>query len=625
MECRSDNSPLSLPHRPVSHTRHTIRQNLETKDLGAAIDCCLRIWNQVQADDATQVKLHVITSHSVPVELLATTVPPETRGFSPLGSSHNLTAHEARDLLCGADNPRDWSIDLNLCAIVGRLKTSELLSRLRHMLPDPLRRCAVSLYVENIRWPGTPATSAGGFVLDDAKHFGRKIRFSIRAYVDWDGATRAEIARALAPIGESRAPNLSAAKKVRVSLPSSSVDGQRAEVCLLFDHCIESVGAEMLNRGFDWTTLAGVFPDGAGVHRRFEAIASGRASDFRWDSVVSQFVRAEYPTFKKVAGVIDDALTFLSPLRDGWSLALVFDKHPGLRVGRVFKLRCGVVLRNETTVTFTRTAPVLRCSGGVYSQHSDFCPEFTFNTMEELDQVLASLRSFLGDFLRRFTRQIEETFLPGLAALERVLPVQGALTCDEALALARDHLRTWGVQVGELWRITLTGTVDSLHYRQDAHAQCPADGRLTKQHAWEFAFSSGQSGVSVTVPWAGTIRQSTIWPKMWGVWSENDPPIPTTFGFNSPAIAATAWRVKEHLARRYPGMSPVVGLPRLAGRRWLVQIEFSGSPPTLGWVRIETEIDAATAQPLAITFDERFPDRPEGTVQFVERGPFPFS
>lgn len=599
---------------------YRLTRRLETKDLKRALDELAAATRRGELDAAAKVRLHLQTSHRAALEILSARVPPESRGFKHTGSGKNLSATEvARELKAPEAISGHWYYS-------GEIEAAglpDLLADFGGMKPDPLRRTSLSVRTASIRWKGSDPQSAGHLELDDAKAFGGKVRFTLTTTLTQKrGCSVRERAAEFAAIKAQAGIDFTQAKVAVLPDPEAGPWEPLPAACLLVDHCIERVGRDVLASGFDWRTLAGVHPDGKGVEHRFASYAQGGAATFRWETQVNQFVRQALPGFRKTKVEYVDGYFYAADLAPDWQLLLHFDTHPGLRIGRVFKVRCGVRTQGEALPKFTRTAPVLRCAGAAYSQHHDFAPEFAFDTAEELDQILAGLQGFLTDYVHRLGEALRAVLLPGLADFTAVLPVNGSMSAKDAWRLARRELAKMGGSPA-LLRVHLYGSVDSLHYRKDDRAQLPADGRLTCFHGWEFGCTHGNEAFSLQVPYAGLIQRMSC-P---GFTSQQEAPLEALAGddwLDSPAMALAMQAALAKFSRRYVPMQGLVGLPMLtrsSGRPlWRCQLELSGSTADgEGWVRIEHFVDATTGRPSHTLFDERFPDRATPNRVFTEQ------
>lgn len=640
---------------------YTIREAPKTKELLVALTRCQQFWLACTPGEQAGARLFVQTTHVEALRVIAETVAPDLRGFYPSGADTNLnlTARELLDRLAEFSRP-GW-----LGSFSGPLPfdlVTALLPRLMQLRPGPLRRTSVSLGVQELRWRGAHPASSGRFSFEDYQVFQRKVRFRIEAeHTPADALSRQaaqqELAAILAATGldfrprrksghasaapEALATSAASAGPATTSTsasvtppvpsppsPTPLTPGQLANATVLFEDAVETVSRAFLAEGFDWRSLAGVYRHTAGVERRFAALALEESEQFRWETRLNAFVQETLPAFRKKADLFPDAHTFLKPLAPPWHLALIVDTHPGRRIGRIFKLRAGLVHRpgESEGPRFRVSAPVLRCAGGGYTALHDWCPEFSFNTAAEFEAILASLGPFLPRFLTRLENEISATVLTGWEDLRRVFPTPRAITVREAHALARDHLARELPGAWPLLSAQLTGTVNPLHYRTDPSVPMPADGRANVFYRWELQYLIQGNRVSVIVPWAGALRLAHFD----SAFADRNPdklPPPVGEAWRDSDEAARWFAAKrDEIAARYPDLRGNVGLTTLKSYAdrpaWVVQLEFAPQPGApRNWVTASHAVDARTGERIATTFDEVFENRTRPRAVFTEGSP----
>lgn len=602
-------------------TVFSLKNATASKDLVEILDRCITLWSSVTAGPDTVVHVFMETSHPAAIQVVAESVPPEQRGFSTFGSENNRTAAEV--LASIAQTGATWRG--SFAADLAPELLTPLLQRLRGLRADPLRRTSLSVVARSIHWNIHYPEFTGGFSFVDAKVFQRKSRFSFEALCEIPQITTPIRRReAFNSIQTATGLDFRAGRRTDSSPGGEWTAQQRANACIAFDEAVERVSLSLIAERFDWRTLAGVFPHHQGVQQRFQTLGTG--GDFRWEKHLKAFVREVFPTFRARSGVVPDAHVFVEPTEESWSCAIVFDRHPGRRIGRVFKVRCGVIYTDAKTIRFKRTAPVLRCSGGAYQQHHDECPEFSFNTEAELFAIFETLGPFLLNYVARFKTELRSFLLEGVEEVSRVPPDKREVTARQADELAKQHLTRAGIAFAGLTSISFVGAADTFEYRNDAAAVFPSNGRSDLLHYWELRYTiPGRfATVAVSVPYAGSIRHVL----RENSFAELNPHLrPQTLPTNwcdSDEAARQIHARRDELASRYPAMSHVVGALQLttedASPVWAAQIEFSGGDGAeRGWVLITHTIDAITAKPIGTKFDERFPDRAITNNVFTER------
>jgi hypothetical protein len=608
-------------------TTFSLELPVPTKDLRLAIAAFLDAWRTAEPQATTSVHVLLQTTHWEPLRRLAARLPANLRGFRSL-TGENLTAREilaVAERTEGRNPPAGLAFGgeivppLAVPALVG------LLAEIQALEPDPLRRTSLGLAAKGLRWRGADASSQGRLELFDAKVFSRKVRFHLAATLEFaDGIDAAGIERQLRRIAAANGLDFARGKR-QVTTPAPQPGAaELAWACMLFDDCVEAVSQDLLADGFDWRSLAGACANGEGAARRFSTYGQTPASPpLRLETRLNRFMREQCPDFKKRGDTFANAHAYAAALDSEWDLAVIFDTHPGRGIGKVFKIRVGLLARRGRLASFQRSAPMLRCAGGMYSPHQDACPEFTFNTEGELDRLLADLGPFLADFRSRFRGAFERSFRPDLDRPEGHIPVHGNLTCKGALAIARAHLAVAGRGELPLHRARLFGTVDNLHYRLDPAAQLPPDGRLTPWHGWDFDFIDGGATSTVGVPFAGRPRASSR-----ESYLMRQQPGPELVALPEPwldssEIAAEFFAKLRECEGRYPDMKSAAGLLSLSTEdglpSWSAQLEFASSPGTSGWVLVRHAVDARDGRPIATSFDERFPDRARTREIKIER------
>lgn len=600
----------------------TLHESLPTKDLCTAVDRFLELWERAEVIGETTVHILVQTTHRAAVHVIAEVVPPDTRGFgSHENTGENRTAAEMLASEESDDGPAwNGSFSNDIAPDLVR----PLLLRIRGLSPDPLRRTSLNLRVRNVRWRASPTYARGAIVLTDFKIFQRKVRFRLDlAYETRDDLPKRDIEAELKAVAEATGLDFASGEHSRQVQGGAWTTEQNAVAALLFREVVERVSQTLLGEHFDWSHLPGAFANGEGMRRRFAALTQGPKEDFRWDADLTELMRAVLPEFRLKKGVWHDAKTYVAPVEGPWLIAVIFDTHPGLRIGRLFKLRCGVLAIDEKVVRFKRSAPMLRCSGGSYHETSDTCPEFSFNTHAELTAILEGLRSFVPDFIARFRSQLNEVLLPGWVDLGAVFPTLRRVTARAALDEAADFLQQQGLTSAQLVGASLGASPNSLVYRQDRAAELPRDGTSGLLYQWSVRYVIGSTTLEVSIPPGGMLalsRSEMDWlhlnphlaPK------RIQPPI-----IDSGAAAMRMHEMRDKLRVRYPDMTGVVGqleLKRLeASSVWTAQIEFSPTDPEKhDWVLIRPAVDAMTGELIRTDFDERFSDAPQTQRTFTE-------
>lgn len=588
---------------------------IETKDLAPALDQFLRHWAMLDTTPATQVQLLVITSHSEPIRLIASALPAEHRGFAPLINSRNanLTAAETMDALDSATTKHaDFTFSGNVIPPLRPTDFIALLAKLSDLKAGPLRRSSVTITASGIRWKGSTATATGTLRLMDLKAFSRKTRFTLSAATT--AADTSELAAIRAATGLAFSTPKSADTYPELGEPSCTLE-ERSLACLRFDHCVETASRALLASGFVWTSLTGTYAANEGVSRRFAAFSRQAPEPFNWQSRLTKFLKEAFPVLRKRNGVFQDAHAYFAKLDENWSWCLIFDTHPGVRIGKIFKIRIGLVATAGPIFPFRRSAPLLRCAECSYREWDDTCPEFSFDTEAEFEAILSSLGTFLHANLPLFTDDLRRCFCTGAGQPDPEMPVNGALTCREAHAVAQRILLGRMRVPPPLHSARLADVIDGLHYRTDPAAQIPTDGRLNPSFAWIFEYSDGDRLLEITVPYAGSPRFAEH-PVPHNVVASEPDPLALPDEWNDSSVAAPRFHQAAHTLRsRYPEMQARVGLLALkigpTRAAWTAHIEFSGSAGNRGWVLITHTIDALNGSNISTVCDERFPDRPK--------------
>ncbi|HQF39281.1 MAG TPA: hypothetical protein PK322_09215 [Opitutaceae bacterium] len=589
-------------------TLYELQIPVETKDLAPALDQFLRLWAMADTTPTTKVQLLVITSHPEPIRMIASALPPDQRGFAPLINRHsvNLTAVEAMETL---DPGTDFTFSGTIVPPLRSAELATLLAKLRELKAGPSRRTAITITASGFRWKGSNASATGDLRLMDLKAFHRKTRFTLS--VSTNAGETSELAAIRAATGLAFSTPKSTDTYPELGEPSCTLE-ERSDACLRFDHCVETASRALRASGFDWTSLTGANANHEGASRRFDALAGPAPAPFNWQSRLTKFLQEAFPSLRKRNGIFRDAHAYFAALDEHWSWALVFDTHPGFRLGKVFKIRIGLVATGGPIFPFRRSAPLLRCAGGSYREWDDTCPEFAFSTELEFEAILASMRPFLTAKLPLFVEQLSRSFAPGGSMPAPTLPINGPLTGREACSLAQQILRDNKHDPQHLHSARLVDVIDGLYYRTDPAAQVPADGRLNSAFAWVLEYRDEDRTLEITVPYAGSARyaeRSTA--------NNSIPPIPKPQALpdewiDSATIAPRFHQAACALQSRYPEMQATVGLLTLkvdSGRMvWTAHIEFSSSR---GWVLITHTINALDGHTISTTCDERLSDRPQ--------------
>lgn len=599
-----------------------LHETPQTKDLRVAIDRFLDLWARADVTTKTSVHLFIQTTHRAVAHTVAQLLSPDTRGFASIeNSGENRTAAE---ILADGRSDRNPTWHGSFANDVAPDLICPLLLRLRNLAADPLRRTSLNLHVRNIRWHAAPAQSRGAIVLTDHKIFQRKVRFRFDlGYETRDDLSKRDLQTDLKAVAEVAGIDFRAGDCVCQVRSGEWTTEQKAVASLLFSEVTERVSQSLLHDQFDWSRLPGVFADRKGVQRRFTALAEGPKESFRWEADVTTFMRAWLPGFRAKNGIFADTKTYIAPFEGPWWIAVIFDTHPGLRIGRVFKLRCGILAIEDKEVRFKRSSPVLRCSGGSYHESHDTCPEFSFNTHAELTAIFEGLSRFLPDFLIRFRGQLKKVLLPAWPDIADVFPTLRELTARAALEMAADLLQQAAVAT-QLVGASLHALPHVLVYRQDPAAELPPTGRSGLIYQWSVTYVAGGTLFEVFIPSAGSPRFSRT--EINGL--ELNPhlapaPIPAP-EIDSDEAARRMHEKRDALRPRYPAMNPIIGslqLKQLDGRPvWTAQIEFSPrEPERRDWVLVTPAFDAMTGELIQVEFDERFPDAAQTQRTFTER------
>jgi hypothetical protein len=613
-------------------TSYTLIAKDLPKDLAGGLEAFRRHALFLESTEETSTSLMVTASHWEPLRVVAEFVPADQRGFKFGLANPNYTYSELQALEPGATGGTVKHLSYHGYGGNGFPlgKLDALTKALGKLSPGASRRTSVHISIRDARWCGSTTGSKGSVSMSDSKGLGRKIRFHLASVVSFPTSVGKKAEKAdIGAIREATGIDFSSAKtrKYIESKPVRTPD--LASACLAFDHAVSVVAEDLRLRGFEWRTLKGSHPDGNGLILRMEAMRGPKPEPFRYETVLRAFMKASFPFLKKQASFPYDGHLFAEKLSEKWSFGISFDTSPGIRIGKIFKVRCALFSDGNSTLRFMRTAPLLLCGGGDYFPHSDTCPEFVYGTLEEYEEILAGLRPFILDFIERFRAVFASIFVPALEDLSSAMPVSGALTCREALERAKLLLDAQGRGPMPLKFCRMDGVVGiGLHYRNDPTAQAPADGRLNANFKWSFVFGTPEGDdVAVYVPYAGSIR-AALRPRNKRVVHVGriEEYIPEgSPWWDSDAVAPLFFRAFETIKERYPNFAGLVApfsLRVFRGRvLWVGKFEMASTGESKAWVLVTHAVDAEEGTVFSTHFDERFQDRPLSHSEFTEGGP----
>jgi hypothetical protein len=611
-------------------TSHILYQRDLPNDLAEALVSFRSRLPLLEPTARTRANVSMITTHWEAVRALAEFLPLENRGFSFGIGSRNYTSGEILALAPGEnDLPKQIIYSGYGVHSISIANLDLLIVAVGSLSADARRRTSLSLFVTGSRWRGSKTESTGSLSLSDSKGLGRKVRFRAAAVVTFASSIGRPIQLAdLDAIKASTGLNFASGEAHTHLEQSPGQSTDLASASLAFGHAMTVIADDLRRSGFDWNTLKGVYPNGLGVKKRFEALMSPAPKAFRFETELNRFMKSAFPFLKKRLNIVYDGHAFMEKQDENWSLGVVFDTHPGIRVGKVFKLHCIIFSEDNSPLPFSCTAPMLLCSGGNFVQQRDWCPEFIYGTREEFDEILESLRAFMLDYMQRLRETFRSIFLPSLTDISAVMPVNGALTCRESLELARLFLASQNRGDTPLKSCHIAGTVGSgLHYRIDATAQMPPDGRLNPYFSWSFRFQADEETLVLFVPYAGAIRAGTISRSRRII----SPPETAEFipddsaWMDSDEVAAIFFRAFDSIRERYPEFDGVVApiSLRVAHGRvlWVGRFELSSKVANQAWVLITHAVNADDGTRFSTHFDERFQNRPVSRSEFTEGGP----